>query len=961
MMCFGSFLLIGVQVLAVSLTNSVATLSFDRAGRMVSLRERATDRELVERPVSAVALLDGEGRETGPSSFSVRDGRLVWGFADGEASASVRPFDGGWRFTLDACTVPGWKELVFMRLLPACRAYSGWRSNILSDELSAVSVRAYQLEAKMCVNATQVGARLNRAGQSVGLAAGPRGGFLASMRAMTLDAGVPHSPGGGAWSVGSDVCRRSYLHAVAPTARNVDDFIALCERGGFGTLHFREGWFRKFGHYRVNTEAFPGGRDELKGIVDRIHAAGLKAGFHTLTLCIDPEDEWVRSDEIANLIARASYTLAEPLAADATELRVDEPPVKEHDVVFTYSGNGNAIRIGREIVQYAGVRREKPYAFTGLKRGAFGTPSSAHAAGDRADYLRQRYLAFYPVPGSTLMGKAADAIAETFNFCGFDQIYCDGAEGMGDEYGVASARAAVAARLAPDGRPVVNEGALGGAHTWWFHSRSGNLDCANWAPKRFHDLHMDGTVRDVLKSNFLTPQVGWWPLKLDSFHARLYYLDEAEYYAGKNAAADLPMSLVAQLPEKGPLPFHAMRMLTVLGWYERARLERAFTDEAIAALGEPKSEFRLLQSPRNGRWHLVRVTPPGLKRVECPYGAAPYGAPQGRTILSAADLPALKVSSAKGVKASVRGGSDATHGETVVFAAENGTGARRGAWAAAARAFARPDYFNGAVTPGPTNVALSAWIKGDGSGALLNVQLENPREHGAAWQEHYVTLDFTGWRNFSFTLRDNDAARWGDYVWPYKDWVGVYHRTVFRGRIGAVNLYLNEVPAKGRAEVEVAGVRVVPMTERTLPAGEQPFGLRSGEFAQLECGAWVKYDKDGEPLERRATDAKAEFAIGRPIPAFTEDGVRRIRYEAMMPQLWDPSRGFDRLEPVAIRPGERATVEVKVFGDAAAKVSVGEETCTGSGSFGVLSGVHQVRVASASPVRLEFVKRYRED
>ena len=34
----------------------------------------------------------------------------------------------------------------------------------------------------------------------------------------------------------------------------------------------------------------------------------------------------------------------------------------------------------------------------------------------------------------------ADAIANVYNTCGFDQIYCDGAEGMRSAYGTAAMR-----------------------------------------------------------------------------------------------------------------------------------------------------------------------------------------------------------------------------------------------------------------------------------------------------------------------------------------------------------------------------------------------------------------------------------------------------------------------------------------------------------------------------------------
>ena len=959
-----SALLAAALPAVVSLTNSFVTLDIDGAGRIASIRERATGRELLERVRPGVLAVGEDGREIAPVAFVRRGGHLVWRFEKGAAAYAVKPFGGGWRFTLERANVPGAAGYM-TRLFPKSRRYLGWRANILSDDESAVSLRVYGLKSDMRVTSAFVAATV-RPGESFGLAAGPRKDFLGMMRAMTVDSGAPHNPGGGAWSIGSDICRKSYLHAIAPSAENIDAFIQVCERGGFGTLHLREGWYDKFGHYEVNRKAFPGGKSDLKKAVDKIHAAGLSACMHTLTACIDLNDPWLRTDDVTNLLDWCAYTLAAPFAADAKEVTVAEPPDARHDIVFTYSGNGNAIRIGREIVQYTGVRRERPYGFTGLKRGAFGTPVSAHAAGERAHYLQQRYLAFYPNPDSPLLGKVADAIANVFETCGFEQIYCDGAEGMMSDYGVHCARRAIAERIGRDGRGISNEGAHGStAHSWWFHSRVGNLDVAHWDPKRFHDLHLDGAIEGARKANFLEPQTGWWSFKLTAFHSRTYYLDETEYYAGKNVAWDACTSVVAgeQLTSH-PAKFHAQRMLTVFGWYEHARLARAFTPEAIAALREPRSEFRLRQSAADGRWYLTRVAPPGVKRVEAKYGGGPWDGPRRRTILSARDLPQVVITNTPGVTSRLVA-TEGEHGASLSFSARNSGKKSRGACAWARRAFAGPDYFNGAVATGPTNVTAAVWIKGDGSGALLNLQFENPRELGRAWQEHYVDLDFTGWRYFEFPFCQSDAGRWSDYKWPYNaGWVSMFHSPVFRVKIAAVSLFLNEIPAGGKADVEVSEVRIVPIASRTLPAGVQPFDLVSGEFAELENGYWTRYDKDGDPMERKPAASDASLAIGAPIPAFTDEGARRIRYEAMEPQVFDPAHGFDTLAPVVVRPGEKARVEVQVYGAPPGfSLTIGGVTRTDGGDFGVFAGVNPVSAKGAGNgrVRIEIVKRYTDE
>ena len=101
-------------------------------------------------------------------------------------------------------------------------------------------------------------------------------------------------------------------------------------------------------------------------------------------------------------------------------------------------------------------------------------------------------------------------------------------------------------------------------------------------------------------------------------------------------------------------------------------------------------------------------------------------------------------------------------GRSLRFRAANTGGSARGAWAQIGTVYEHP-YFS--MLPGE---ALGLWVKGDGSGALLNVQIRSPREYHDCISDHYIDLDFTGWRYVELLLRERDAERMSDYVWPYQ-------------------------------------------------------------------------------------------------------------------------------------------------------------------------------------------------
>ncbi len=966
---------------AVVLKGEQTMLAFDKVGRLSSLKENASGRELLVEGLPFISVA-----RTGKAPLAARRverrgaDRLAFVFPGqtGEAVVRVRPFGAGdgWTFTLESLSVADVEEVRMARLRPVCTKWCGTMANALSDESSAVALRAYDVALTMSASrgyGLQVRGERKHGfiGTRFGLAAGPRAGFIGQLRAMSQASGAPLSPAGGAWSLGSEACRGSYLFADL-SLDSVDDWIDLAERSGIEVIHFH-GWWQWLGQYPVNTNYFPKGLSDMKKAVDKVHAAGLQAGMHSLTACINPHcDPWITPVCSTSLVADATYTLAAPLDAKATEIRVNERPIDKHDLVYTYSSNGNFLRLGHEVVQYTGIRREPPYAFTGCTRGYFKTKPAAYPVGARCDYLHQRYIAFYPDPDSPLADDLASRLANVRNVCGIDSFYFDGSEGMGTRYGIDKLRHLIYGHFT---QPPVAEASCWGAHNWWFHSRVGAWDHAVWGAKRFHDAHIRSTVEDARKANFMEPQMGWWQPRVGSAQARGHFSEEMEYFAGKNAAFDAAMSQQGVNVTWGPTSEFLSRQFTLLGWYERARLARAFSQEAQARLAEPKTEFRLRQAD-DGVWNLTPITSlvhrvtgksarewsfalpravKGLLRVEALYGAAATDATKGTNFLAAADVPNLKVQSAARVKvrieqAIVDAQTPRVAGAHVRFTASNAGTSSKGAWASATRTYEFPYMSLG------DNAAFGFWVKGDGSGAVLNLQLQIAREYLGGRCEHYVKLDFTGWRYVTLLARERDADAFADLSWPYSGAVMAVHRDPYNGRhVRHVALCLNEIPAKGTTTVEIAGLRALPVVKPTLKTAfvqvngrtlRVPFELAAGEYAELEQGAWVRYSERGESLARVVTtdamvlaagrntcqfdgttadgaEARAEVTLlaeGTPFPAFgplTAAQRKKLAYEAMLPFRHAPTKGFDTMPRLAVRPGETVGLELVVHGPVA--------------------------------------------
>ena len=1026
----------------VTLDGDLVSLTFDDKGCLASIKEKTSGRELVARKRSFI-LLKSEGRERDATSFSAGNGRLAWKYAGlGEIVLRVDPFDGGWTFTLAECTVPSPQKIMFGRISPVCTEFRGYIANMLSDGTSAVVMRGYSPDARMQLDPyLHVFADCERPyrGMRFGLAAGPKSRIRDALKAMTIAAGVPRSDKGGAWSMDSAMCRRSYLMAFWIGEKSAPWWAELAERGGIGAVHF-DLFHKTYGTYQPHPKLFPNGLASLSNAVASVHAAGLTAEMHTLTDSISFNDPMICPEAPDDLIAVYRYTLAKPLDAtnNTDEIVVNEKPGSKHDIALSYIGNGNILQIGTELVQYSGVSTNAPWRFTGIKRGVFGSKIKKHEAGDTVKYLWQHFISLFAEPETPLGEKLYDNIARVLSFCDFDAIYLDGIDGLAPWMWRYNAVAhGIYSACLRHGKAPFYEDSCWSSYPWWFHSRIGAWDYPRWAPKMFTDRHLRDVVRKSRDENLLEPQLGWWKIRGSSGRAPGFRVDDNEYFAAKcaavDAAASWQLSKFNMYPwtfeAPGKFPFIDVRMFTYTGWYERFRLARAFTDDAVALMAKPGQDVRLRQDDR-GEWKLTpceydlyRITSAETKdwrvrsdverkgcamRFEALHPVEPYSSTNAFEVFTPANAAVYETNTVGPTVTLAREFvQDGPHGPSLRFSATNTGKSRRGAWARIIHREKHP------YVDMHKNAAMGLWVKGDGSGALLNVQASTPREWFVSYSDFYVTLDFKGWRYFAFPLRERNSEQSAKYEWPYSKSIFSLCREVEMRKISGVGLYLNEIPAGGRAEVEVSAVKALPLAEYELDdvtvtvngvRHAIPFKFAQGDVAELEDGVWTKYSGGGDPIERRAAEGvvelkagenilsfsaksnvsgtapRAEVVVrkdGRPVPALGKpraaDAAAVLSYEAVEPQIYAPARGFAAFAPVKVRPGECMDLSFRVFGPIGPfRLKVGNvekdfpalkknESALHERAFTGMRGVNEVSISVADPssadARFEFAKR----
>src|SRR5690606_10234308 len=124
-----------------------------------------------------------------------------------------------------------------------------------------------------------------------------------------------------------------------------------------------------------------------------------------------------------------SFTLAQPLGPEDTEIEVIESTADVSPIVGYFIQNSITLRIGEELVEFTAVTKQPPYRFTGVKRGVLGIRVKSHPSGEKAFHLQQLLGQFVAGPDMQLFKDIARRTAEIINENNFGGLYLDAIDG----------------------------------------------------------------------------------------------------------------------------------------------------------------------------------------------------------------------------------------------------------------------------------------------------------------------------------------------------------------------------------------------------------------------------------------------------------------------------------------------------------------------------------------------------
>ncbi len=423
----------------------------------------------------------------------------------------------------------------------------------------------------------------------------PTAEALATIGQIELAEQLPHPMLDDEWVKTNPAASAAYI--ILPfTEATFDSALAVTKRAGLRYL-YHPGPFATWGHFRLDSAAFPHGIAGLRALSDRAAEQGIWIGVHTLSNFITTNDPYVTPIPDPRLAVVGRSALTEAVSPSAKVL-----PITDTTWFTEQPDNLHAAVIGQEIVRYGAVSASPPWRLLEVERGAYGTRASAHAAGDSVGKLLDHgYKVF--LGNADLSREMATTLADLFNRAGLRQISFDGLEGNSStglgNYGEALFTTTWFDHLNDTiKRHYIADASRPGHYFWHIYTRM------NWGEPWYAGFRESQTEyrlknQAYFRRNYMPGMLGWFSLTPGTS------IEDVDWMLARSAGFDAGYAFNLSL---GVLAENGLseQILAHLGEWERARFGEAFTAEQKLRMQDPNREFHL-EPAGEGSWDFSEV------------------------------------------------------------------------------------------------------------------------------------------------------------------------------------------------------------------------------------------------------------------------------------------------------------------------------------------------------------------
>jgi hypothetical protein len=463
-------------------------------------------------------------------------------------------------------------------------------------------------------------------GSSVALWGSPDStALLDVIQKIVLAEKLPHPTINGKWIKDP----AAFVPDVLTSGNLNDSIVSYASRLGFKTISLYDQGFLRAN--RGNNSYIDGKNFEKKPIKltngsvshkefsDMAAKQGITIGRTPITNALAPGTMDVSPMPSDSLCYQQKRLLVKSISATDTVILVDDPTYL--DEIASWEGhcaNLNMIKIGKELIHYIGVSKDKPYRLLNVKRGYWKTIPSNHANRDTIYKLQVTVNYGYDglIPNMQLQDKIAEHFAEICKINGLAYYDFDGQEFLfNNGHGYYSTKrffGKMFEKARQLGVPYIRfTGATLSEGSWHYQSIwnvGGGKNLYDTETREWGSTTSQGKdLRDVTYANYFPVGMGGnFPINAKSKVEEYEHIQAISVGVGTTYSLKISQKDVESCPQKDAI-FKAIRT------WEDARAANAFPIWVKNQLSDPTQSFHL-ESVDANNWNLYRTSRDGSNK-----------------------------------------------------------------------------------------------------------------------------------------------------------------------------------------------------------------------------------------------------------------------------------------------------------------------------------------------------------
>lgn len=812
-------------------------IEIDESAKVTALLYKAQNKSVLKEQKAFGKLVLNDKSELAACSASYKDSVLTVGYPNGVTSnIKVEVFDDYFTFSLLSVSTEDFWSLTFVDICTdvagSCFMTSGMGLT-LNTRMAEYPGKNTNLSATVY---THIGIE-NASFAVIGIEEEKMNGVMRKIVDKIPFGQMPKGAYSGPYASDCKDANCTYAIKASPlTLENIDEYIDQLNDFGIAQVNLHQFHMYRTGDFEVyNRELYPNGLDDFKEVINKLHKNGTNVFLHSYSFFVDPYGnpnaaggKYLRPVPHKDLAVQRYFTLACDLDKDCTEITVNES-LEDFDTKFGFYVNASPVLCIDNELMYIKSTDNKTIT---VQRGAYQSEITEHKSGAQIKQYKSYFTHLMPEKDSELFYEVARNTAEFYNECDFDGFYIDSIDAAGQidtsefawYWGVVFVNEVFKYLKKP---PIFNcvYGSQYPGH-WYARTVMGAFDTPYRGYRDYIDAHVEFNSMFAKKMG-LVSELGWWALfpSIDvGWKNKPMRMEDIEYLMCKTVATDSSMCWLWTFEYAKDIPY-VQSYRPVIEKYIELKNSGWLTADMKDILKQPESEYFL--SKDNGQYSFKRIYT-DRQRIE--------SFDDGRNVL-VYNNPFKKQSP----KIRIEG----------LWSAEEYTSEN-----------AKPllklnendkiefgKMYDVCNPDNQTQKGLGVWVYGDGKGEVINIRLHCEKHLDTGVGDHFIKVDFTGWRYYSFYEFQNCEMKHSEYPMQKLDYKvfedvipfnAVYRYDVIMDHLEKVEMLVHP---QGDYDIRMKDIVTLPEKQLEYKNPTVSVGGRSITFETvLKSGEYIEYD-----------------------------------------------------------------------------------------------------------------------